>query len=763
MTKSSLDRRAFLKTTSMLGAAAAHERISAGNFPADGQGRAPLPTGADEKAIPTFCAMCGPSMGCGIYAIVRNGRFVRIEGMKEAPTNRGRNCAKAHAAPQWVYSPQRLKYPLKRVGQKGEGKFERIPWNEALDIIAGKLKEQKEKFGPESLAILSPARRTYSEYLYRFLIAHGSPNYGHSGICSVQKTFAFTYTLGAAPIPDVASSNLIVIWGKQPVYSGSTKGNLKQILDAKERGAKILAIKPTMEPDVALADSWVPIRPGTDAALALAMLHVIINEKLYDTTFVSEWTYGFDKLKEHIQKYTPGWAEPITAVPAEQIVKVARLYATTKPACIDHGNGFEHAPGCNNAIRAVGILMAITGNLDRPGGDIFPVGSAMPSPRSVNLRERFTQEFVDKLVGPEFPKPFQPAFEGTSSAYYRIFDSVLTQKPYPIRAIIAPGTQPLVSTRGSKNILEALKKLDFYVIVDVMQTAEMPYADVVIPVATMYECDHPFEASGNWIMARNKVIERLGDYKSDYEFWLDLGVKMGYGKDFWNGSIQDCMNYQLQPLNMTVEELRAKPTGIVYEMKPMVYEKYKKVFSNPSSRLSKAPYLPQGKVAIYNTTFEQYGFNPLPEWVEPPESPTGTPELIQKYPLLLSDYHTSKVYNAGWLRNVPYLREVMPHPTLHIHPDTAKARGIQDGDWVIVESPYGTMKIKAEIYPGIRPDVVMALHGWWQGCDELGMPGYPLLDGGANSNNMYSVDFKKAFDPVVTAMASQTLVQVKKA
>jgi anaerobic selenocysteine-containing dehydrogenase len=717
---------------------------------------------SEEKVIPTFCAMCGPAMGCGIYAIVRDGRFVGVEGMQEAPANQGRLCPKAYAAPQWVYSPQRLKHPLKRIGQRGEGKFQRIGWDEALDIIAHKLTQQKERFGPESLGILSPARRTYSDYLFRFLIAHGSPNYGHSGICAMQKAFSFCYTLGSAPLPDLARSNLIVVWGKQPAFSGAPMGHLKAILDAQARGAKVVSIKPSMEPDVALADVWVPTRPGTDAALALAMLNVVINEDLYDADFVSRWTYGFDRLKAHVQKHTPQWAARITGLPVGQIERVARLYATTKPACIYHGNGFEHAPGCTDAIRAVAILMAISGNLDRPGGDVFPVGSTMPVPRSVHLRERYTQEWVDKLVGPEFPKPFQPAIEGTTSAYYRLLESVLTEKPYPIKTLIAPGTQPTVSTRGSKNVMEALKKVDFFVVIDVMRTAEMDYADVVVPVATMYECDHPFEARDGWIMARNQVIKPLGDYKSDYEFWLDLGVKMGYSADFWDGDIEACMNYQLEPFEMTLEELRRHPTGIVYDEKPMVYEKYAQVFSRSSPRLSKAPYLPQGKVALYNTTFEEHGFNPLPEWREPPESPTATPELLEKYPLILSDYHTSKVYNASWLRNVPLLREILPHPTLQIHPDTARAREIEDGDWVLVESPHGTMRMRAEICPGMRPDTVMALHGWWQGCEELGLSDYPLLDGGANTNNMYSVDPAKAYDPLVTAMSSQTLVQVSK-
>jgi anaerobic selenocysteine-containing dehydrogenase len=707
--------------------------------------------------------MCGPGPGCGIYACVREGRFIRVEGMPESPVNQGRICAKAHAAPQWVYSPQRLKHPLRRAGKKGEGKFDRISWDQALDLVASKLKEQKQRYGPESLAILSPARRSYSEYLYRFLIAHGSPNYGHSGICAMQKAFAFTYTLGATPMPDIAHSSLILVWGKQPVYSGSTRGNLKQILDAKERGAKIISIKPTLEPDAAISDLWIPIRPGTDAALALAMLQVIIREKLYDASFVARWTYGFEKLADHVQKYPPEWAEPITGLPASQIRALARTYATTKPACIDHGNGLEHAPSSNDAVRCIAILMAITGNLDRPGGDIFPAGSAAPYPKSVHLRERYTPEWVDKLLGPEFPKPFQPWIEGTSSAYYRIFESILTGKPYPARAVIAPGTQPAVSTRGVRQVLEALKKLDFYVVIDVMRTADMDYADVVIPVATAYETDHPFEFSGNWLMARRKVIEPLGEYKSDYEFWIELGVRMGYEKDFWNGSLAQCLNEQLQPFNLTMDDLRAKPTGIIFPGKPMEYEKYSRVFSARSTRFSKAPYLPQGKVAIFNTTFEEHGFEPLPVWKEPPESPTGTPRLAEKYPLVFSDFHTSKVYNAGWLRNVPLLREILPYPTLQIHPATAAERGISDGDWVVVESPHGNLKIKAQVNEGIRPDTVMALHGWWQECRELDLPGFPLLDGGANTNSMYSVDPEKAFDPLVTAMSSQTLVQVKKA
>jgi anaerobic selenocysteine-containing dehydrogenase len=715
-----------------------------------------------EMVISTFCAMCGPSMGCGINCYVKNGRLVRVEGMKDAPTTKGKLCPRAFASMQWLYSPQRLKYPLKRIGEKGEGKFKRISWDEALDIIASKLNEQKAKYGPESLAILSPARRSYSDYLYRFLVAHGSPNYGHSGICAVQRAFGFAYTLGTPMLgADYENTDLIIIWGANPGYAGP-RGSLNAILDAKERGARLIVIKPEMQPDAAKADMWVPIRPGTDGALALAMLNVIINEQLYDQDFVSRWCYGFDKLVPYIQKYTPEWAEPITGLPSEQIMEIARIYGKAESACINIGNAFDQTVDSNNAVRAVAILIAISGNLDRPGGNIIPVGSTMPRIKSVHLRERYTQEMVNKLVGPEIPICFQPFIEGTSSAYYRCLDSILTGEPYPIKTIIAPGTQPTVITRGTKRVVEALKKLDFFVVIDVMQNSSMPWADIIIPVASMYECDHPFEVTGNWIMARNKVVEPLGDYKSDYEFWLELGVRMGYGDDFWQGSIEKCMNYQLENFGLSIEELRKYPKGIIYETKPMVYEKYKEIFATPSPRLSKAPYLPQGKVVIYNTTFEQNGFNPLPEWVEPPESFTATPELLEKYPLVFSDTHSSDVYNQGWLRNIPYLRERKPLPWIYIHPETAKARGIENGDWVTVESPHGWIKVKAWYFPGIRPDTVMGLHGWWQGCDELGLPDFPILDGGANVNIMYSTDPDRAFDPLVTAMPKQTLVEIRK-
>lgn len=719
-----------------------------------------------EQVVPTFCAMCGPTPRCcGIYAFSKDGRFLRAAGMRESPMNRGALCPKGQASAQWVHSPERLKVPLKRVGAKGEGKFEPITWDEAVEIVADKLKQQKEQYGPESLAILAPAFRTYNAYLKRFLVAHGSPNYGHSGICALQRAFSFSYTVGDWPVAEIAKSDLVIYWGRQPIHSGPVMNGPRMLLDAKRRGAKIVAVKPSVEPDSSKADIWIPVRPGTDAALALAMLHVVVTEDLIDHEFVKNWCYGYEQLQAHIQQYSPEWAESITGVTTEQIRRFARLYATTKRACIDLGNGVEHAPSSNDSIRAVAILIAITGHLDRPGGNVFNLRTpGQPAPKGITLQDRVDQAMVDKLVAPEFPKAFQPFIEGTTSAYYSIFDSVLSESPYPVRAVIAPGTQPLVSNRGTKRVIKALQKLDFFVVIDVSRTAEMDYADIVIPVATPYETNFPFEAVDGHVMARNKVIEPLGDYHSIYQFFLDLGVKMGYGTDFWDGSMEAAMSDQLQPLGITYDELKRHPSGISFGKSGSgrSYENYEQVFKRRSPRLGGTPFLPHGKVEIYNTSFQEAGFNPLPVWREPPESLTGTPKLTEKYPLVLSDYHTSINFTASWQRNVPYLRELEPHPTLHIHPSAAASRGIRDGDWVSVTSPHGRLKVKAELYPGIRADTVMMLHGWWQGCKELGLDDYPLLRGGANVNSMYSVSRKKAFDPIITAMSSQTLVQVQK-
>ena len=406
-----------------------------------------------------------------------------------------------------------------------------------------------------------------------------------------------------------------------------------------------------------MADVWLPVRPGTDAALALAMLHVVILEDLVDHDFVEQWCYGFDKLREHVRQYPPEWAETITGVPAEQIREVAREYATTPRAAIDVGNGVEHAPAACDAIRGIAMLMAVTGHVDRPGTNLLrrPPKNAT---KNITLRQRYTQEFVNKLVAPEFPVEFQPFMEGTSSAYYRIFESVLTEKPYAVRAIIAPGTQPLASTRGTRNVLAALQKLDFFVIADVARTPEMPWADIVLPVATGYECDYPFQNGPNWLMATNQVIEPLGPYKSMIEFFLDLGKAMGYGADFWQADVKACMDDQLDPLGLDMAALRNMPTGLVSPPEPPEYEKYAKIFKRPSFRLDKSPFSAPGQggaLQHHLRTGRIRAHARMARAARRPDRHAGTLRGLSADSFRLP--YVQELQRAPWQRNVPLLRE----------------------------------------------------------------------------------------------------------
>jgi len=290
-------------------------------------------------------------------------------------------------------------------------------------------------------------------------------------------------------------------------------------------------------------------------------------------------------------------------------------------------------------------------------------------------------------------------------------------------------------------------------VIDINYIPACDYADIVLPAAVGYEYDHgSFAAPLSWLKSREKVVEPVGEARADWQIWLDLAVKMGYGSDFWDGDVNKMMNYLLEPAKITIDELRKHPTGIQYPLgAPLAYEKFETLFKN----------LPHGKVQLYCETFEKVGGAPLPVYVPPPESPDRTPELLAKYPLILSDVHSGPVNEHAWLRNIPWLREIEPDPWLHINPKTAKERGIKDGDWVKVESPHGWIKMRAEYFEGVAPDVLMAQDGWWQECPELGKPAYTIFDGGSNMNVMYNYDLKY-MDPISSSQPKQTLVQVSK-
>ncbi len=735
-----------------------------------------------EKIIPTFCHGCGAAKPrCAILCHVVDGKFVRVEGNPEGFNNWGEGCtslcAKGNTGPQYLYAPDRILYPMKRVGAKGEGKFQRITWDEALNTISDKLKENKIKYGAESYGVLSPEIWPVLETLgRRFLNVYGSPNYLHSALCATPRMAACKATIGFRSMApdDWSKTKLIVNWGANCENSGVNLGQPYEILNALQTGTRLIDIRPMLDPLGSKADVWLPVRPGTDGALALAILNIIINENLYDAEFVETWCYGFDKLAAHVQSNTAEWAENKTGIPANKIRLAARMLGTIKPCFIKIGNGVGDQTNDGTAVvSAICLISAITGNLDVPGGllaGLPQVGIPLIETNQISrLNEKAPPDLVDKLVAPEAPKWFQKMGlmpHGPTSAYYKALMSILTGKPYPLHVLNASGSNPLSATRNPKRVVEALKKLDFMFVADIYHTSHVDYADIVLPVCTSYEhSDQIFIKNvneGTWLGIYNKVAEPLGESRSDWQIYLDLAVKMGYGEYFWNGDMDACLREQLVPSGITLEELRNSPRGIFIKRTKAApqqqYRRYAQLFKD----------LPHGKVQCYNEflggkdSCDGSGkLNYLPIYQGPPEGIAETPDLVKEFPFVLSDVHAHRFSQHSYMHDVPYLREQQPYPWLKINPAAAKKYGIEDGDWVKVESPHGWSKFKAEYFEGISPEVLMTKRGWWQGCDELGFPGYNEFDGGSEVNNLYNADVR-LFDKFHSQMAKQTLVKISK-
>lgn len=747
-----------------------------------------------------WCKMCGPARThCYTTAYIKDGRWVHVEGNPEAGNNYGRGsktlCAKANAAMQAMYSPDRLLYPMKRTGAKGEGigAFEQITWDEAYQIIADKLLEQKEQYGAESYGVLSPQFYAVLGTLgRRFLNVHGSPNYMHSAICNSQRSFSRHVTIGGANhagANDTApgqldKTKLLVVWGYNSENSGVNQGNPYRRMNAIENGMQVIDIRPMQEGLGSKADIWMPIRPGTDTALALAILNVIIAEDLYDHDFVANWCNGFDKLQEHVKEFTPAWAANITGLPESQITEVARLMGTTKPMGINMGNGIgDQANDGHDAVAAICIIEAITGNLGIAGGG--GAGMVMPEPliktnpiatlsdklaETDEDRENGWMAGVANLVAPETPRWFQTMDTqegGPTSAYYRAIDSILTEEPYPLRCIFGQSSNPLSATRQPKRVKQALEKLDFYVVMDTKWNSSCDYADVVLPAATQYESADQFATknspAGTFIGINQVIAEPMGESRSDWTYYLDLAVAMGYGEDFWNGDLDTMLKEQLDGSGIELEELREKGyvfverEGDASPSEPQ-YQNYEELFAT----------LPNGKVQCYNewiggkpNTTDSGTLDYMPVYRGAPENLTDTPDIAKDYPLVISDVHAYRLCNHSYYHDVAYVRELQPEPWVKINPATAAEYGIEDGDWIDIESPHGNIKLVARYFEAISPDVLMTKRGWWEACPDLDLPGYGLEDGGSEVNVLYDCTIEN-FDHFHSAMAKQTLVKISK-
>lgn len=692
------------------------------------------------ELVPTYCPMCVSR--CGARAEVEDGELLALHPDPSHPTGKA-ICLKGKAAPEIVYHPKRLQHPLRRTNPKDstEPGWEQITWAEALDCIADRLTRDAASGGPESVAFSSSSASTSSisdaiDWIRRLVRAYGSPNHcSYVELCGWGRNLAPLYTFGAAVpgtyLPDLDNAGCILFWGYNP--SVARLPHATSTVAAVGRGAKLIVIDPRKAGLAGRADHWLRVRPGTDAALALSLAHVLIENGWYDADFVRDWTNAGDLvgdsrhgttvwelLTARCAEYPPERAEQLTGVLAADIVATARTLWASRPLAYYTWSGLEQHSGTTQTIRAINVLYALTGSLDVPGGNVLfeavpanPVDGLdlLPDPRPT-------------AVGAD-RRPLGPARFGQITGedlYTAAIDGRIT-------TLIAFGGNLVMAHADSLRGRQALRSLDFFVQADLFMTPTAELADIVLPVTTPFESEAlkiGFEYSQeaqSLVQLRRPLVPPRGEARSDLQIVFDLATRLGLGEHFWYGDIDAAFRYQLAPSGVTLEQLRAQPAGIRVPLTTR-YRKYTQSGFNT----------PSGKVELYSATLADHGYDPLPGFEEPAISPRSRPDLADRYPLVLS-CAKSLFFCETQHRQVAALRKSSPDPQVDIHPTTAQSRGIEAGDWVRVETPMGSIRARARFNSSLDPEVVFGQHGWWDACEELGLPAYPPYDStGANLN-----------------------------
>ena len=649
----------------------------------------------EDKIIASNCRGCHG--GCGVLVHVKDSRIVKIEGDPEYPTNHGTMCSKGLAFIQLVYHPDRLKYPLKRAAGKGEGKWQRITWDEALDTIAAKLKQVKAVYGAESILLGYGTGRNYESFLYRFSNLLGTPNVITAGhMCYGPRIAATSITCGRVPVCDYDNSpKCVIVWGNNVIWTHADEYTGENLMQTLSRGAKLIVIDPRLTYLAGRANIWLQLRPGTDTALALGMANVIISEGLYDEEFVKQFTYGWDKFVERVREYPPDKVAHITWVPAEKIKEAARLYALTKPACIQWGVAIEQTINSIDNNRILTDLMAITGNLDIPGGNVFFTPPPIRPIGEFSMHRDLPEKQKEKRLGGATYKLADRIAIVTPKIAW---DTILTGKPYPIKAVMLHGTNPVITRANAREVYAALKQAEFMSVADFFMTPTAELADIVLPAATWLE----YNDIGNYVFRNGYAFARpgivqIGECWPDHQMFIELGKRLGQ-EVYWQ-DIDGDLEYILEPSKLNFQQFLKQG----YLQGKTEYRKYRqKGFSTPT-----------GKVELFSTIMEKWGYDPLPAYHEIPESPISKPDMVKEYPYILITGARSPVFFHSEHRMLPWLREAHPDPIIEIHPDTAKKHNIKDGDWVYIETPRGRVKQKAQLTTGIDPRVVAAQHGWW--------------------------------------------------
>ena len=674
-----------------------------------------------KTQVRTYCGLCHPR--CGLVFDIENGKAVGVRGDKDHPVTKGLVCARSRLMLEHLYHPDRINYPLKRKGARGSGQWEQISWEQALDEAAEKLDALRSRYGAETLAFTHGTSRTYHWDERRFNNLFGTPNIcGANNICMCPSQAVEYATYGGFTWGDMRHAQCVVIWGYAPSKSNFPDwAGLKQ---AQKNGVKIIVVDPRRIPEADIADIWLPIRPGTDVALMLGWLKIIIDEGLYDTDFVERWTVGFADLKKVVAAYTPEKVAAITWLDTEQIVASARLYANTKPATLTWGFGTDkQGINATQTARARAIRRAVTGNLDIQGGEplgwVEPVGkiiseAELEKTEAISAEQRAKQLGADRYpffgypgwernlennrkLPPDYMHPSMAGISCIAHAH-SVFEAMLSDKPYPVRAAISLASNPLLSLPNPRRTYEALKSLDLYIVNEYYMTPSAALADYVFPSCSTVETTQLWH-SADFCVACPRGVEPLFERRNSYDFWRGLGIRLGQEKDWPWQTVEEVWDHCLAPVGLTFAQL-VEQNGIFGKREYRRYEQYG--FGTPS-----------GKVELRSRIFEELGAEPLPVYREMPHSPTGSPELYKQYPLILITGSRFMPMYHSEQRQLPSARRRHPDPIVTLHPQTAQEMEMVEGEWIRIATPQGSICMRLKTSDRLDPRMVDMDHGWW--------------------------------------------------
>lgn len=687
---------------------------------------------APVEVIPTQCNACGNR--CGIFAHVKNGRLWKVEGNPEANGNLGLICPKGHGYIHDLYSPQRLKGPLKRVGNR----FEPISWEQAYKEIAQKINLILLENGPQSLFWVNFPQAN-NLYALRLMHALGSPHYfTHGSTCYTARNAGWKVTVGQLPSNDLGNAKYILIIGRNPA-GGIDLAQVKKIVEAKEKGARVVVVDPRHNETAVIADEWLAIKPGTDLAFLLSMINVMVKEELYDKEFVKEKTVGFQELEDQIINYPPEWAEKVCEIPAKTIVRIAREMAQARPKALLH-RGYHGAFGSQylnsfQTARALAITNSLLGNINREGGIYFP--------KSAQLGE-----LQPKHPAPELPKVPKADGTGTPGRYpvgsygdgitHAIPELALSGE---LKAGFVYHNNPLRTNPNPKRVIAGYRKLDLLVVVDTVLSETASIAHYVLPESFYLERDEAVDTrhSGKraQVSLQQQVVKPLYNTRPGTEIIIDLAKHLGVGK-YFEFDLEEANRLRLQPFGVTLEELKKK--GMLF-----VGEGWKEGFSRLET--------PSGKVEIYCKTLEELGFPPIPRWEEPLVSPD--PKDPHSFRLL---HGKQAIHTHSMTANQPYLMEISRYydmVRLWMNSERGKTLGLKDGDEIEIESSIGKGSIRVRLTEGIHPSAVWLPSGYGNFSKNL----KTAFNVGLSYNDFVPT----LFDPAVGhAMTSEVIVKIKK-